>query len=659
MVSNFTTLSNTLYLLDLLRGGVLHGFVLGILLACAGIYANPALGIGPLEAIGISTFSKHDSLRVFTHQSSSQSKDEALAEGLSLFSTPHSRILKHLQVLGLDEGIEISLEGSHRSHHGEHQTYQYSFKKDGLPICEHQIKAHIFSGAAPTITGTIPLVKTAYDYFPTSAWLPVSEIMALTRNSSELVSQPELIKLNDASRCLYSFEGRLVPAWKILFSYMGLNYAIFRDSNEIYKFENRFFQVDGTTQSYQVNPVDSSGLVTESFELIGDTFLTSEKLTTKPNGVDRISSDQHNFILDPDHENFPEVNVFSQVARMIAWFEDKSFQWKEGQQLTLKIHESIMTDSGPNPNNALYLPAEYNAPDVPSITLGDGDGTHLTNLALDADVSGHELGHHVIFQSVKSTQQVEEEDGSEDLTDHSGAIHEGLADFFMFAKSGNSCLGESICPGNGAICSQQGQCLRNADNDLTYGSAEYWSIGNKLYHLKGQLVSGLLWDIRNDSKVSPSEFDGLVVKAIDFLDPRSTYSNLLLALVISDHQFYQGKYVCSIVEKAKARGFEEQINEIVPDCFNFVPDDDYEFANNNQLPTVGDSTTVDETATTNPIAEIKKTEKRSKPEATDILCGSISLNGNQPHSSFTYIFFIFLFIFPLVIAQSLQRMFRT
>ncbi|NRA44942.1 MAG: hypothetical protein HRU09_08320 [Oligoflexales bacterium] len=634
----------------------MQGFVLGLLIASASLKAFPAFGISLLDTIRSNPFTKQDSLRVFTHPNNSSPDNElSLYQGLYLQNGPSQNIINYLHSTGLDLGFKINLGKKWRSPHDGHQIYHYTFSSGNIAVCEHQVKAHIHAGHLPTITGSLPLSKPERERYPESLWLPVSELLAITKSSTNVFITPELLKLNHASKCLYSYGGELIPVWKMLVSHMGLNYAIFRDAHEVYKLEKRFYQVSGTTQSYQINPVDPSGLVEESFEFVGDTFLTSDRLTTKPNGIERISSDQHDFRLSPDHENFPEVNVFSQVSRMIAWFEEKSFKWVEGEVLTVKIHESIATESGLNPNNALYLPAEYDAPDVPSITLGDGDGVHLTNLALDADVSGHELGHHVIFQSVKSTQQLEERDGSEELTDHSGAIHEGLADFFMFAKSGNSCLGESICPGSGAICSQQGECLRNADNDLKYASDEYWNIDNRLYHLKGQLISGLLWDIRTDGNVSETDFDSLVVRAIQFLDARSTYNNLLLALVASDHHFYQGKYCDTITNKAKERGFETQVDEIIPDCLNFVPEGDYEFVVDEG--SGDDGSILNDEPQIPAIIEIKRTEKREKAKASD-LCGTIGSSSDHTSSKIPNLFLIFLFTIPLIIAQSFQRMFR-
>ena len=643
--------------------------MLGLILVFSGIFSGPTFGISLFDAISAPPYAKQKSLRVFTHPNSQGSQEFALRRGLNLQSDPSQIIAGYLYELGLDSAFQIHLDKQFRSYYDNHGIYQFTFRSGGIPICEHQVKAHIYHGTLPTITGSLPLAQANRDSYPASLWLPVSEVLNITKSSSEIFSDPDSIKLNHSSKCLYAHAGELVPVWKMMVSYLGLNYTIFRNASDVYKLDKRFYQIAGTTQSYLVNPIDSSGLVTESFELIGDTFLTSEKITTKPKGVDRISSSEHNFVVDPDHESFPEVNVFSQVSRMISWFEEKSFKWIEGELLTIKIHESIPSkEEGvpPNPNNALYLPAEYVnlddpsvTADVPSITLGDGDGVHLTNLALDADVSGHELGHHIVFQSVKSTQQVEEEDGSEELTDHSGAIHEGLADFFMFAKSGNSCLGESICPGSGSICSQQGQCLRNADNDLKYGSEEYWSIENKLYHLKGQLISGLLWDIRTDSSVTGPDFDSLVIKAIQFLNQRSTYSNLLLALVASDHHFYQGKYGCTIVDKAKARGFEQIITEIIPDCLNFVPNEDYEVKDDQDSNGSSGTNTSngEEDGSSKPVVEFKKPEKRPNVEAKD-LCGTIGSVGDTANRAIPSLIVIFLFTFPLIIAQSFQRTFR-
>lgn len=88
----------------------------------------------------------------------------------------------------------------------------------------------------------------------------------------------------------------------------------------------------------------------------------------------------------------------------------------------------------------------------------------LTNLPVDADVIGHEFGHHIIYQTITS------------VSGESLILHEGLADYFTFAHTKDDSLGESICPAGSLACWTKGQCLRTANNDINFSSLEYTNL---------------------------------------------------------------------------------------------------------------------------------------------------------------------------------------
>ena len=78
-------------------------------------------------------------------------------------------------------------------------------------------------------------------------------------------------------------------------------------------------------------------------------------------------------------------------------------------------------------------------------------------------------------------------------------------------------------------------------------------------HLKSQLVSGMLWDMRKSGKIPAEDLTSLVHKAVDFLQPRSDLDDLVIALTTADKEAYAGKYGPSILEVAAARGFTEVV----------------------------------------------------------------------------------------------------
>ena len=572
--------------------------------------------------------------RIFSHPFNGSSLGLTQISSQSSEAEVSNQVTRLLHEKGMPQVYTVSPKHKKKSDFNGHMIHQFNFFFKDFQVCDLGVKVHLFLRQNPIIVGSYPTVPPPFEDLSNPMWPSLNSVWSTL--SEVLVNYGTKPQRHGAEKCLYFNGGSITPVWKIYVEAQGLFYAAYGDDTEIYRLDKRYFQVQGLTQFYKVNPVDPSGLTTQNFEFNGDSYLNSQKVTTKPNGIERISSQDHEFAVSVDHPNFAEVNVFSQVSLMINWFENKGYIWKEGEVLTLKIHESLVTEDGSStPNNALYLPREYTgAEDVPSISLGDGDGESLTNLALDADVSGHELGHHLVYESVKSTRLVENEDGTESLSeDHSGVIHEGYADYFIAAKTGNSCLGESICPGTGYSCVQKGQCLRNAENTITYKSETYWGLGSGAIHLKGQMISGLLWDLRNHIDTNADEFDELVLKSIEFLDTYTTYHIFILALISSDHTYYNGKYSCTIAEQASERGFSDQVATIIPDCTNF------------ELPANEESTDSGEENNTSAVLLTKKREKRT------LICGVITLENGLASGSLFLTLLLFMAA-PLVSALS-------
>ena len=60
------------------------------------------------------------------------------------------------------------------------------------------------------------------------------------------------------------------------------------------------------------------------------------------------------------------------------------------------------------------------------------------------------------------------------------------------------------------------KCLRSGETNLKYDSDDYWDLGGAV-HLKGQVVSGTMWDIRNRPGVDAEEFTKLAFASIEYL----------------------------------------------------------------------------------------------------------------------------------------------
>jgi hypothetical protein len=313
-----------------------------------------------------------------------------------------------------------------------------------------------------------------------------------------------------------------------------------------------FHATTGVAQVFAENPFDSPLTEAELPGLLGTGKLETAHIVTNPGGGNpSAESDTHRFIYDVEDPRFIEVNAFSHLLDFQQWYESLGYQWHTDGRLLLSLNQSLNGDT----NNAYYQPNGGN----PQIKIGSGDGKILQNLGLDADVVGHEFGHHILFQYLQSTSAEE-----------SLVLHEGLADFFTFAKTGNACLGESICPENSPVCEVRGQCLRTAENNILYSDPSYRSL---MPHQKGQLISSILWDLKDMEDLDLNRVAKILFAAITFLPAESIIEDLFLSLLTADEILHAGKYSCAITDAFSARGFS-MFTDLI-DCTTVEPKETY------------------------------------------------------------------------------------
>ncbi|RYZ61944.1 MAG: hypothetical protein EOP09_19325 [Proteobacteria bacterium] len=141
-------------------------------------------------------------------------------------------------------------------------------------------------------------------------------------------------------------------------------------------------------------------------------------------------------------------------------------------------------------------------------------------------------------------------------------IHEGLADFFVYARTGNACLGETICPVRSTMCAKVGQCLRSGENVLKFTDGGL----SKTAHLRSQVLSGMMWDI--GKKIGLEKTGLIAFTAVDYLLPRSTYVDLTLGLMKADLELNKGVNSCLILEEAKNRALDSSLANV--NCNDYV-----------------------------------------------------------------------------------------
>ncbi|MEQ8578125.1 MAG: T9SS type A sorting domain-containing protein [Balneola sp.] len=129
------------------------------------------------------------------------------------------------------------------------------------------------------------------------------------------------------------------------------------------------------------------------------------------------------------------------------------------------------------------------------------------------------------------------------------AMNEAYSDYFALAYRntlGNvsgSILGEYIDQPGGI------NYTRDLDNSYTmddYYTIEFDNFGGSSYHEKSVIFSGALWDLRNDTDVSPGIVDELVLVSLENLDASPSYLDAMYALIEAANNSLYSAYVDDI-----------------------------------------------------------------------------------------------------------------
>ena len=409
----------------------------------------------------------------------------------------------------------------------------------------------------------------------------------------------------DQKSCLDFENGSITGVWKIFFRINEQPFVASYNKSGLMRVDKRFFHAQGQVYTYPKNKMETPETAAFPVELSDNSeYLENKYFTTNLNTsiYPKAQSANGIFNIEASDPRFEEAAVFINANRMIGWYQGMGYtdeQFGSPTRMILNIHATTDGSS----NNAYYWPADSRNP--PAIFIGDGDGKFLQNLATDIDVISHEFGHHVIWQRIQET------------SGESLVLHEGLADFFTFAKTGDPCLGESICPSNTNVCSWN-QCLRSAENNYQMGDPE---ISGEA-HVHSQFVSGMLWDMIAIDGIPSSDLTRLLLAGIDDLVYNSGYYDLIAVMIYADYEMYAGKYCSKILERANTRGLQDVIADNSCSELPIMPDSD---RNSLSRSSTG-STTV----------------KNSRSGTSPSLCGTINSSNDISNT-----ILLIILIFPL------------
>lgn len=250
-----------------------------------------------------------------------------------------------------------------------------------------------------------------------------------------------------------------------------------------------------------------------------------------------------NFIYSEKDIEFEQTSLFinaeKHVQYMRALADDDSWQT---EQINIVLEDDKL--------GATYFMSKYDEDGKqlkgPRIHVGIGDGVHLRKLRLDGDVISHELSHHYIYRSITNTNKKSE----------AVLLHEGIADYFVFARTKDSCLGEWICPTSSKVCSTK-SCLRTAEEQVHPDDF-------KEVHKKSQAVSSMLWHMAMDlgiGQIGLNAVARVTNYALDYLTKDPSLVEFVWALnkAREDHKFAFSS--CIIKERAEASGLLDKLDE--------------------------------------------------------------------------------------------------
>lgn len=488
----------------------------------------------------------------------------------------------------------------------------YQFVIDGIDICLHEIKTHQTLAGRHVIFGSIPdATAGSYDLDSWPNIYDSLELASLAILGENLSSDIEL--LNKKS-CLWANEDKsLSPVWDMKIRFGDVSFRVFVDDQKVFDMTKLAFHVDGTASIFPSNPLDTGR---ETFALTGlkgngtleNSYFKIEVDTNSGNSTAYAAN--HNFSFGENEPEFVQASLFTNANRMLYWLKQKGFDRFGSSQIAIKAHRIFQPGSFEDKNNATYEPVGSGG--GPTISVGDGDGRILQNLGLDADVVNHELGHHVIYQSVNY------------LSGESLVIHEALADFLVFARTNDSCLGESICPENSGACAIHATCLRTAENSLRLDSQNLPAQA----HIRSQFFSGFLWDLYEKDNIPIEDVVTMVIDGIVLLVSNSGYQHVLFSLLMVDDADFDGKYCSLILNRARERGMESLVSDVT--CENLAALlDKYDSEGETDLNTekIVDSFTANNDSTT------------QKRKSSKSWCGSIGANSG---SAGTFSFLIYI-----------------
>lgn len=438
------------------------------------------------------------------------------------------------------------LIGIHAQEPEDNGSILLSFSVAGVKLCRSALRGSADQNREITLQGQIPVVTDWSMPRGLDQWPELDLAVSQTVDTLERTMGGPVESTGESVRCYAVAQGSFKPAWHTTVAVRGYRYSVFTDDERIYGVEPEFLHASGRARVYPYDPSTTPTLVTETLtDLVGENTLSNQYFrTVVSSGRTQASSPNREYNYEVGSAEFDETAAFVNVTKHFKYLQGLGFTWYGPRPLL--INPSLASI----PNNARFLVPKGGTA-LPTIEIGPGAEGILRNLASDASVVSHELGHFAIYRAITKT------------SGESFVLHEGLADFFEAARAEDPCLGNSVCPLESPACMVRGKCLRTADNRFKFMDSSwqgFLSATGQYSHLHGQVFSGLLWDLRKRAKGGTKAVDTLVMRAIGFLPPEAGFSDFLTQLVVTDKEINQGGHREQILQVVSERDLGSFLN---------------------------------------------------------------------------------------------------